>query len=283
MRETAGRRALSLGPGAWMELARPGAEFSVHSAFPGTVNLRRRGGPLLLVALCGPEGQVLPHAVSLDRPLGLLAPGSPAQMEGERMTLGGITVDLATACRRPLRVLPHLGALPVNLGPCATLLREIQIAHGHDLRWGAPAAGDPPLSSMGVRLRMAVVAFLERGSNVHGLVGLGAGLTPAGDDFLCGFLAALRCRGQALGADLEGGLGATGDISASLIHWAVLGHWPEPLVDLAQALAEDRAPHSVLALEALCTLGHTSGADMATGFLAGLELPPDRLAAAFPS
>ena len=51
----------------------------------------------------------------------------------------------------------------------------------------------------------------------------------------------------------------------------------------AQALAEDRAPHSVLALEALCTLGHTSGADMATGFLAGLELPPDRLAAAFPS
>jgi len=69
------------------------------------------------------------------------------------------------------------------------------------------------------------------------------------------------------------GLEAPGDISASLLRWALLGHWPDPLVDLAEALAEDPVPQSVLALEALCALGHTSGADLATGFLEALELP----------
>ena len=93
----------------------------------------------------------------------------------------------------------------------------------------------------------------------------------SGDDFLCGFLAGLQCQGQVLGVDLEAGLGATGDISASLLHWAGLGYWPEPLIDLAVAMVGEQASEAVLALEALCTLGHTSGADMATGLLSGLQ------------
>ncbi len=259
-----------MGPGAELELARPDAEFSVHSAFPGTVNLQRRGSPLL-VAFGGPDSWLLPHAVALDRPLGLLAPGSPVYRDGERITLEGITVDLTTACRQPLRELPRVHGLPASLGHCAARLRELQLAGGHDLRWGQPVDGDPPLSPMGLRLGTAVRVFLERPEAVHGLVGLGVGLTPSGDDFLCGFLAALRCRGQVLGMDLEAGLWATGDISASLLRWASLGYWPEPLVDLAVALVGEDASEAVLALEALCALGHTSGADMATGFLSGLQ------------
>jgi len=271
VKDSAMRWALSMGPGAALELARPDAEFSVHSAFPGTVNLQRRGSPLL-VAFGGPESWLLPHAVAMDRPLGLLAPGSPVRREGERIMLEGITVDLTTACRQPLRKLPRVHGLPASLGPCAARLRHLQLASGHDLRWGQPVDGDPPLSPMGLRLEAAVRAFLERHSAVHDLVGLGVGLTPSGDDFLCGFLAGLRCRGQVLGVDLEAGLGATGDISASLLRWAGLGYWPEPLIDLAVAMVGEQASEAVLALEVLCTLGHTSGADMATGLFSGLQL-----------
>jgi hypothetical protein len=110
---------------------------------------------------------------------------------------------------------------------------------------------------------------------VSSLVGAGQGLTPSGDDFLSGFMAALRTLGSpalasALGQAIETNLAATGEISASLLHCAVEGFWPEPLLDLADALAAENEPAALRALEGLLGLGHSSGADMASGFLFGL-------------
>jgi hypothetical protein len=117
---------------------------------------------------------------------------------------------------------------------------------------------------------------------VAALVGLGAGLTPSGDDFLCGFLAAVQAADPELLEDREElvkalndaarrNLRRTTEVSAGLIRCAVRNFWPRPLVDLAEALAVDREPEALRALEELCSLGHSSGSDMATGFLYGLE------------
>jgi hypothetical protein len=112
---------------------------------------------------------------------------------------------------------------------------------------------------------------------VASLVGMGAGLTPSGDDFLSGFMAALRVSGRhtllsALGEAVEVNIDATSEISASLLRCAVAGHWPRPLADLADALAAENGPEALRALDRLCGLGHSSGADLATGFLFGLAV-----------
>ena len=107
------------------------------------------------------------------------------------------------------------------------------------------------------------------------LVGVGAGLTPSGDDFLSGFMAASRTSGSpalvsSLARAITTNLAATGEISASLLRCAVSGMWPTPLADLADALTVDETPAALCALHDLCRLGHSSGADIATGFLFGL-------------
>jgi hypothetical protein len=113
-------------------------------------------------------------------------------------------------------------------------------------------------------------------SCVQGLLGLGPGLSPAGDDFLCGFIGAAQCSAappaylSALNAAVERGSDRTNGISASLLSLATRGFFPEPLARLAQGLARDDTPAAVSALRELCSLGHSSGCDIASGLLFGL-------------
>ena len=111
------------------------------------------------------------------------------------------------------------------------------------------------------------------------LVGLGQGLTPAGDDFLCGFLAAGCCRRAAglarsrlltsFAEAVQERLGQTTDISASFLRDALAGRISRPLAALAEACSG--APGSDLdgALLRLAAIGHSSGLDAATGFFYG--------------
>ena len=65
--------------------------------------------------------------------------------------------------------------------------------------------------------------YEEASASLSGLLGLGIGLTPSGDDFLCGFLAGLRFAGQwehpfarLLRKEISQHLGDTNDISADI-------------------------------------------------------------------
>lgn len=284
-------RALCIGAAARGELA-GGAALCVHSVFAATVNLMA-GPARRLVALGGPGAGGLPHAVALERPgdfrLWGLAPGEPARLAGDGLRLRGreraFVVALDGARLLPRRSLPALGPPTPAWRACAARLSAIQAANGFDLRLDALLGRELPVSATGAGLRAgarALAAAARAGTGrpglraaVAGLVGLGAGLTPAGDDFLGGFLAAVRARGHAgllaeLGAAVEERLGATGDISAGLLRWMLMDHWPGPLLELAGAL-DGPEPGALRALDALCRLGHSSGADLAGGFLFGLE------------
>lgn len=112
------------------------------------------------------------------------------------------------------------------------------------------------------------------------LVGLGQGLTPSGDDFLCGFLAATRatrCAKQdslrgALSEAVEARLASTNEVSASMLRCAMRGYFPSSLVGTAEAIGSGDGEGAARYLSVVCSLGHSSGADMATGFLYGLGI-----------
>ncbi len=100
------------------------------------------------------------------------------------------------------------------------------------------------------------------------LLGLGPGLTPAGDDCLVGWLAGARTassEGRALAEAVGPGLlGAatrrTGPLSRAFLAAAVAGEAAEPLRDFVLVPDEAR-------LEGLLALGATSGADLLAGYL----------------
>lgn len=121
-----------------------------------------------------------------------------------------------------------------------------------------------------------------------GLLGLGPGLTPSGDDLLAGLLAVCRWSrqrladagaGQALavwGAIIEAVLAEaparTTRLSARLLAYAAEGIMYEPAMSLGGVLCAGRTGDVQGAAVRLFGLGHSSGTDMAVGMLLGVAL-----------
>ena len=103
----------------------------------------------------------------------------------------------------------------------------------------------------------------------HDLVGLGPGLTPSGDDLLCGALVALYAIGEiALARELYAVIGkaarfATSPLSAACLKAAAEGQGSEPLHETIVALLANQSV--ARPLEAVARIGHTSGWDALAG------------------
>jgi hypothetical protein len=101
------------------------------------------------------------------------------------------------------------------------------------------------------------------------LLGLGPGLTPSGDDLLCGALVALHAIGRVDAAqDLYAAIVNRNPASTSLLSWASLraaadGQGGEPLHALVVGVLENRKIDREL--EILSRVGHTSGWDALAG------------------
>ncbi|PHI29397.1 DUF2877 domain-containing protein [Budvicia aquatica] len=114
---------------------------------------------------------------------------------------------------------------------------------------------------------------------VNRCVGLGIGLTPAGDDFLVGLCAVLAmpgnpargCLSQLYQAISQCG-SQTNPISYMAISKAAQGLVRESIVDLLVAMVGGNKNHLIAKIDAVLKIGSTSGTDIATGMLAGLEL-----------
>ena len=108
------------------------------------------------------------------------------------------------------------------------------------------------------------------------LLGLGAGLTPSGDDLVGGALFGKRILSGAdprwvsvakkLSREIRGRSHA---VSAALFSDLASGRSFAPLHDLAAALASRDDAGALAAARALAAIGHSSGWDMLTGFLIG--------------
>jgi len=110
---------------------------------------------------------------------------------------------------------------------------------------------------------------------LQGLIGLGPGLTPSGDDFLVGALAlldAIRERDaytaltQAISDPL---LGLTSPLSAAFLRAAAAGHVSEALHRAVSSVITGDAESAVVAA---AKIGHSSGWDMMVGVVTTLRI-----------
>jgi hypothetical protein len=106
---------------------------------------------------------------------------------------------------------------------------------------------------------------------IESLVGLGPGLTPSGDDFLCGAMAALHYLGRATIAQrlaqrtLPVAARDTNLISAAYLRCASAGHASSVLFDALESLVVGSDTHLARRLDAVHAVGHTSGWDSLAG------------------
>ncbi|MDA4124503.1 MAG: DUF2877 domain-containing protein [Thaumarchaeota archaeon] len=115
------------------------------------------------------------------------------------------------------------------------------------------------------------------------LIGAGGGFTPAGDDFVGGFTAALnhvaRTTGEAEILFSRSALtGRTVPESAALIHYAQRGYVDEELERLIVSTFGGRRERFFQDLLQVAKRGHTSGIDMSTGVLLAAAATRDRAA-----
>ncbi|MGA2491419.1 MAG: DUF2877 domain-containing protein [Roseiarcus sp.] len=280
----------------------------VHSVFHAALNLSSPDGDLL--TLLSAEVDDLPHGVRLASvedfsSLGLAA-GDGGVFTVDEIVLerpldrGKLRVDCAAARRLAAPPPPPLRGDDERWRAGVAHLEALQERAATDLRVAPLLTGAQPSGAMGERLTQAALdlgrgVWAGRLDAVRGaaarLVGLGQGLTPAGDDFLCGFFAAGCCRRAAglarshllmsFAEVVRELLGQTTEISASFLRDALAGRISRPLAALAEACSG--APGSDLdhALLRLAAIGHSSGLDAATGFFYGANVWGARAPAEF--
>lgn len=117
------------------------------------------------------------------------------------------------------------------------------------------------------------ICYDKAAVTLAGMTGLGMGLTPSGDDFLCGVLAGLLFSGQwdhpfaqALRQTISRRLGDTNDISRTFLSCALSCHFSRPVKELPLASGTTEI------LSSFGAIGHSSGFDTLCGIYYGYTL-----------
>ncbi len=115
--------------------------------------------------------------------------------------------------------------------------------------------------------------YTSSSSSLCRLIGLGTGLTPSGDDFLCGLLAGLILTGQEaspfsllLKEEIRKNLSNTNDISQAFLRCALRNQFSCPVLALANMPNVPSIHHSFK------QIGHSSGIDTLCGILFAINL-----------
>jgi hypothetical protein len=173
-------------------------------------------------------------------------------LELDGSCLGVVTasaVQVPCALRTRLEVLPAVGTARVEGG--VLHLDGVPLRIGRIADAGVPALTTPALGPLR--------------SRVEELVGAGDGLTPYGDDVLCGWLAVHRAAGHAtdaVDAEIRERMHRTTSLSAALLDCAMHG---EVIPEFAAYVAALGGPGEAAATAALRAVGHTSGAGLLEG------------------
>lgn len=187
---------------------------------------------------------------------------SPAHM---RSTLEA----LIAAARNDL---PNEGLAPLVLGDALARRVRSAFARVATLRiaaledWlTASLAGDDTLDDVGRKA-------------AQGLIGLGPGLTPSGDDFLAGLAIALQATAlSATAATLADAVraapaAATSPLSRAFLDAAIAGHPSDLMHTLITVLLTARTDDAIALLPRIDRIGHSSGWDMLSGVCLGLAV-----------
>lgn len=280
----------------------PNGDFaaSVHSAFQSALNLRLRGKNNLLTLLASGEDD-LPQGIRLDTPGDFsfeeFQVGEPAlcqdgilhfenhsltiQLHGARswkcdlstLEFDATSPAVSAAWRRVWDALNERQRLKGSEIIAEELFRENRFVRaGISYRVGE-AMKDLVTATRGYELTDTFA--------INSLIGLGSGLTPAGDDLLVGYMAGLWCtvRGSSLRLEFLSSLRNTvidfslntNDISRTYLYHAARGQVSSRLENLAEAICLGESLERLLGIaQTAMSVGHTSGMDAVTGLLLGL-------------
>jgi hypothetical protein len=212
-------------------------------------------------------------AVRLPCTLVIDAARADAPFAGWRVGLAGVVGDggvrvgdrrwRVTRWWRPARPGP-LSAPPTRLRAAAA-----------DLAAGVADPLDPAGRAAVDRLTAALRAGADPAPAVRDLLGRGPGLTPLGDDVLAGALVTVHAYGHPaagpLAAAVAGASARTTVVSAALLAHAARGECVAALAGLLGAVGRG-GPDLAGAAAAVAAVGHTSGAGLVRGVVAGLSL-----------
>jgi hypothetical protein len=224
---------------------------------------------------------------------------TPVWPTAEGLALGSTVWIGWAGARRWAPALPRVTGTPAARQAAATALVNILAAQAGDEGCGRLAAhvqvllsgiappaaiqADPMLRGITAGLHALHVTLRAGDSDavsaaLVSLLGRGPGLTPSGDDVVCGILAGLTWQVEAdslypqLVATLAQAVNAvaatrTNRISAALLRHAATGLLYAPAMDLGAALLAGDSAAAYDAALCLLAIGHTSGADLAVGIL----------------
>ena len=238
----------------------------IHSVFTRCVNVECRDGRIVAFHAPGPLAAPFAASLSVVPDLGALRAGDLVRRRGDRLRLGPL--ELAFTPASPVDLSMPRGAHPPRY--VADALAELGAVPG------APALDLPPGRHARARLAEAIRSGDADGFVAAGraLMGLGEGLTPAGDDCLVGALAVLAGSGTAFLTPrarttlARDAVERTTAIGREFIFHALEGAFAEPVLAL---FAAGTAAAAERAAAALARTGATSGADTLTGIRLAVE------------
>jgi len=266
----------------------------VEAVFEHACNVALEDGGL--IAVLAPQAGNVAHGIRLARDSRFdssLRPGMPVRLEEDRVDFGAgaATLKLAGARTWSSALRPGGCWRPRSMGAAASarcLLRREAAVRG-SVFLDAVLGMEPPATPLAACIAplLAALSGCTRARDCAGalrqvarLVGLGPGLTPAGDDFIIGWLAGLALRAgnhpqRAFLRELCAGIAplgcATTSVSRQHLEDACALAFSERLSDLCLAIG-DAASAAALrsAVAAQMQVGASSGADAAAGVMFAL-------------
>ena len=249
-------------------------ELLVHSCFKNAMNLESVDG--LFVTLITRNKKMVPYGIRLPmESMPQNGVGQRAFLSHAHLSIAGSTYSLAGA----ESVSPAMLSLPITTNVVnlpdflAVTSRKGGIFDAYRLIL-APASAtscvDPITKNAFSQVMVLLEALKHDALSVEilkGVIGMGQGLTPCGDDFIVGLLSALWARDShkrfLLAESCLPLLSNTTKVSAEMLAHAIKGRFSQVVLDFYRGEREQ--------LLSFLSYGHTSGHDTLCGIHAGLS------------
>ncbi|MGC5325200.1 DUF2877 domain-containing protein [Brevibacillus sp. SYSU BS000544] len=263
----------------------------VHSTFDRTINIHCLSNAELYTVACrqidnGPNTLVT-DVISFS---GMdIAAGDIVYVENDRLCIENKMAITIEHAKKWQSIVP---AYPADI---AVLRKNLAFAKEYIELHGAHGGMKRPLQTKNLfeeetskmleeRSRLLLLELsndrmIEAIRHAVGLIGLGPGLTPSGDDFLVGLLTTLTMPnypvkiestfGEAI---VQSAQQLTNEISFMAIKKASTGEVRESIIALLHALTCGSQEESILSLATVLNIGSSSGTDIALGIVSGLEI-----------
>ena len=274
-------------------ILKPKLSGTVHSVYRKTINVQLNGQLMALQAIHSPLSPISlikdlsqEEMASLDITPGMVVRVDPAHslfgIYGNTSSIEPRAVfSFSDALTRNLRLSAHLA--PEKISFLAVEIHQALLGtstEGFSMLISNPddALENLMLQAADRRITAAVAYYKDSqmilaARELCGLIGLGTGLTPCGDDFLCGVLAGLILTGkeeetfsQTLHTQIAEHLTDTNAISAAFLQCALNGQFSAAVNSLTTL------PDAGKILNDFLAIGHSSGTDTLCGILWALNL-----------